>query len=196
MKKKLHTAAISTIERNRILDAIDLLISGKNGVLQAVIDGIAGKNVRARLDEAHGQVRTAAHNLEKYHPDATKLPIGWWGACGNELGIFADPERVRNSGMKGKKLTKYKSDWIQSWRAGTEEVIGQLRALRQSLCKGGKANPCHKYCYEQRKKGTAWKTIMAHVNARGGWYPLGSIQSVRQAARLHADKFALPWPPR
>ncbi len=132
---------ISAIERQRVLDALDQLIAAKQKILKAAIDGINGINgedVNKRLDKAHIEAQHAVYNLERFHPDADRLPFAMWGAHGDDLGIFADQTRLKNAGMNEEELATLKNDMIRALREYTQETIDTLQKVGSRSAKAAR----------------------------------------------------------
>src|ERR1051325_11939485 len=105
----------SAIERRRIIDAIDQLVSSRKTITELLIEQVNGKSIAENLMDALHLANIAGKKLEKFHPDAEMLPITEWRTCGVEYGILCDAEHRKLPNMSDEELT--------AWKKSTSKAI-------------------------------------------------------------------------
>jgi hypothetical protein len=168
-------AAMTPLERERVAEAIDELISARQTLHRVVVRAIEGKDDGADLYPAYNAIHAAGRKLEKYHPESYRLPIHLWTLCGGELGVFGNPNLADSLREKSQdEMAALRKEWIDVSANSTASIVEQLNHLKGTLTE-------HKSEHSIRLVGDVWKL---RFGDEIGEYPVRGNQGLQWLREL------------
>src|SRR5262245_29646239 len=151
---------LSALERQRVIDALDKLISARRNAVELIVKRFDGAEVHNDLDAAILETKKAGSKLARLHPDSESLPIHEWTTF-KELGIVAAAAREKTHDMTDEARRAWVSNTTAKVREHAAQIDSALQRFRQEMLESPAAhdNPESKLSDQEKQLLSALRSM-------------------------------------